>query len=238
MTAKLTVGWATAEAARYACTHWHYSRCVPVFKCVRIGVWEDGAFIGVVLFGQGATPEIGSPYGLLRTEICELTRVALTTHRTPVSRIIAIAIRFLRKQCPGLRAIVSFADMAQGHYGGIYQAGGWLYIGGAEQHAYMVNGKTVHPKTLHSRYGKGGQSIPWLRANVDPKAARVVSGFKHRYLMPLDADMRARLMPLVKPYPKPENSPARPKQAMAVPTAQRRGGTDPDAPPSMREDDR
>ena len=25
---------------------------------------------------------------------------------------------------------------------------------------------------------------------------------KHRYLMPLDAEMRARIMPLAKPYPK------------------------------------
>jgi len=198
----LRVDWATAEAARYACTRWHYSRCVPVFKCVRIGVWEGGQFIGVVLFGQGATPEIGSPYGLAGIEICELTRVALRSHQWPVSRIVALALRFLRAQCPGVRAVVSFADASQGHHGGIYQAGGWFYLGGAETHAYRVNGINVHPKTLHSRYGRGGQSVPWLRANVDPNAARIVAGFKHRYFMPLDADMRAKIAPLSKPYPK------------------------------------
>jgi len=199
---ELKIDWASAEAARYACEKWHYSKCVPVFKAVRFGVWENDAFVGVVLFGQGATPEIGSPYGLGQTEICELTRVALTKHISPVSRIIAVALRFLRKQCPGLRMVVSFADAGQGHYGGIYQAGGWLYAGGSETHGYKVNGVIVHPKTLHSRYGKGGQSIPWLRSNVDPNAERVVSGFKHRYLMPLDAAMRAQIAPLAKPYPK------------------------------------
>jgi hypothetical protein len=198
----LRVDWATAKAARYACTKWHYSGRVPVFKCVRVGVWEGGEFVGVVLFGQGATPEIGSPYKLVGTEICELTRVALRSHQWPASRIVAIALRFLRAQCPGVRAVVSFADASRGHHGGIYQAGGWLYFGGAETHAYRVNGINVHPKTLHSRYGRGGQSIPWLRANVDPNAARVVAGFKHRYLMPLDPAMREKIAPLAKPYPK------------------------------------
>lgn len=202
MSGSLKIDWATAEAARYACEHWHYSKCVPVFKAVRIGVWENEKFIGVVLFGQGATPEIGSPYGLKLTEICELTRVALTTHLAPVSKIIALALRFLKKQCPGLKMVVSFADAGHGHHGGIYQAGGWIYTGGSETHGYRVNGTIVHPKTLHSRYGKGGQSIPWLRSNVDPNAERVVAGFKHRYLMPLDSDMRKKILPLSRPYPK------------------------------------
>ncbi len=202
--ADLFIDWASAEAAKYACEKWHYSRRVPVFKCVRVGVWEGlpRRFVGVVMFGQGATPELGRPYGLSRTQVCELTRVALSTHKSPVSRIVAIALRFLKRQCPRLQLVVSFADAAQGHHGGIYQAGGWIYAGGATTHGYCVNGETVHPKTLHSRYGKGGQSIPWLRANVDPKAERVVAGFKHRYLMPLNDQIRARIEPLRKPYPK------------------------------------
>lgn len=83
-------------------------------------MWENDVFIGVVLFGQGATPEIGSPYGLKGTEICELTRIALNKHKTPVSRIISIALRFLRSHCPGIKMVVSFADGGQNHHGGIY----------------------------------------------------------------------------------------------------------------------
>lgn len=221
----LRVDWATHQAAKFACENWHYSKRIPVFGTVRIGVWEDGCFVGVVIFSRGATPEIGSPYKLHQTEICELTRVALREHATPVSRIIAIALKFLRRNSPGLRMIVSFADAAQGHHGGIYQAGGWIYAGASETHAYRVNGVVEHPKTLHSRYGKGGQSIPWLRENVDPTAERIISGIKHRYLLPLDEAMRAQIAPLSKPYPK------RAKQAMAEDhSEQRQGSTDPHAP--------
>ena len=202
MKPKLKIDWATHAAAKYAVETWHYSRRLPVFGTVKIGVWEDGVFIGVVIFSRGATPEIGSPYGLSQCHVCELTRVALKSHSTPVSRIVSIALKFLKKNSPSLRLVVSFADAAQGHHGGIYQAGGWVYNGGAATHGYRVNGVVEHPKSLHSRYGKGGQSVPWLKANVDPNAERIVAGFKHRYLMPLDAAMRAQIAPLAKPYPK------------------------------------
>jgi hypothetical protein len=222
--ANLRIDWATHEAAKYACENWHYSRSIPSAS-VKVGAWENETFIGVVIFGRGAASEIGSPYGLSQDRICELVRVALKKHQTPTSKILALALRFLKKANPNLRMVVSFADTAQGHHGGIYQATGWIYEGTKEYHAYCVNGKVVHPKTLHSKYGKGGQSVEWLRKNIDPNADRVHGKGKHKYLMPLDEDMRQRIMPLSKPYPK------RVKKAMASsPEAQRQGSTDPHAP--------
>ncbi len=106
----LVIDWASAEAVEYACTHWHYSRSVPVSTSVKIGAWEDDRFIGIVLFSRGANRHIGNPYGLTQTECCELSRVALRDHRTPVSRIVMLAVKFLRKASPGLRLIVSYAD--------------------------------------------------------------------------------------------------------------------------------
>src|SRR5688572_27900813 len=108
---------------------WHYSRRMPRCKLAKIGAWEDGRFIGAVVFGRGATPNIGSPFGLDQTEVCELVRVALRDHRAPVSQIMAEARRKLRETSPGLRVIVSFADTAQDHHGGIYQADNWIYLG-------------------------------------------------------------------------------------------------------------
>jgi hypothetical protein len=220
----LRIDWATHEAAKYAVENWHYSRSMPSAS-VKIGAWENGSFVGVVIFGRGAASEIGSPYGLPQDQICELVRVALKNHKTPTSKILAQALRLLRKSNPGLRMVVSFADTAQGHHGGIYQACGWIFEGTKEYHAYRVGGKIVHPKTLHSKYGVGGQSIAWLRKNVDPTADRVKGEGKHKYLMPLDDAMRAQIAPLAKPYPK------RAKQATTDDqSAGRQGGTDPHAP--------
>ena len=58
------------------------------------------------------------------------------------------------------------------------------------------------PRTLHNRYGKGGQSISWLQKNVDPSAKRVKNGIKHKYLYPLDRKLGKQLQKIALPYPK------------------------------------
>ena len=224
--ADLRIDWATHEAAKYACINWHYSGCIPKSKLSKVGVWESGSFIGVVIYGCGATPNLGKPYGLPQNECIELVRVALKKHQTPVSRIVAIANKWMHKANPSLRLIVSFADTSQGHHGGIYQAGNWIYSGqGNSAKFYMIHGKLTHPRTL----GLAGlvQNIHGAKRR-DPNATVVDVPGKHRYLMPLDADMRARILPLAKPYPK------RAKQAMDDnQSSQRQGGTDPHAPQGL-----
>lgn len=70
----------------------------------------------------------------------------------------AIALKMLRRRCPGLRLVVSYAAGEQGHHGGIYQAGGWTYAGPMDSHGFKVKGRFVHSKSIHSRYGHGSQS--------------------------------------------------------------------------------
>src|SRR5690349_20526593 len=122
MSSDLKLDWVSHEAAKYSVENWHYSKSLPPQPHVRVGVWENGTFIGVVLFSRGASSNLLKPYGLKMSEGCELTRVALNSHTAPVSRIISIAIKFLKRRSPGLKLIVSFADPAQDHVGGIYQA--------------------------------------------------------------------------------------------------------------------
>lgn len=200
----LHLGWATHEAARHACLNWHYSQAVPAGRLVKVGVWEAGEFRGVVIFSRGSTPRIGSPYGLLQTEVCELTRVALRDHVAPVSKIIAIALRLLKQQSAGLRLVVSYAAGERGHHGGIYQAGGWVYEGPMPSRTIMLRGKATHARTISSRYGRA--DLPWLRANIDP-AAEMISGLvRHKYLKALDAEMSAQIGRLAQPYPKRTDS--------------------------------
>jgi len=196
--------WCSYAAAKYAVEHWHYSQSMPASKLAKLGVWEHGRFVGVVIYGVGATPEIGKPFGLTREQVCELVRVAMTDHETPTSKVVSTSLKLIRKEYPGLKVIVSFADTAQGHVGTIYQASGWLYLGAQEYHAYRINGEILHPKTCHSRWGKGGQSVEWLRKHIDPAAERIKSGLKHKYVMPLDDGMRQKLTEIAKPYPKKE----------------------------------
>jgi hypothetical protein len=198
---KLVVAPCDHNASKHAVMNWHYSKAMPSGKLIKFGVWENDTFVGSIIYGRGATPELGSPYGLDQVEVCELVRVALTRHTTPVSQIIAITIEKVKQTNPGLRLVVSFADSAQGHHGGIYQAGNWLYLGQSIHHRIRIKGELIHPRSLGAKYGRGGQSIPWLKTNVDRNAERVTVPGKHRYVFPLDKQMRRQLAKLAMPYP-------------------------------------
>jgi len=199
----LHLDFCSHEAAKHAVMRWHYSRAMPKAKLVRIGVWEDGRFVGAILYGLGANRHIARPFGLADTEVCELVRVALAPgRRHPTSQCVAVSLKLLRRQSPGLRLVVSYADAGHGHVGTIYQAGGWLYLGTSEQSYLRIAGQVVHPRTVYDRYGPGGQSVPWLRRNVDPKACRVAMAPKLKYVHPFDAKLRRRLQEVALPYPK------------------------------------
>lgn len=199
----LRLDWCSHEAAKYAVMTWHYSRKMPNSKLVKVGVWEGGAFVGAIIYGSGANRHLARPFGLKSTEVCELVRVALAPGRDhPTSRCVAVSLKMLRRQSPGLRLVVSYADSGQGHIGTIYQAGNWFFLGASAQSYLKVLGEIVHPRTIYDRYGPGGQRLTWLQQHVDPAAERVPMEAKLKYALPLDRRMRRRLMAMAKPYPK------------------------------------
>jgi hypothetical protein len=229
----LHLGFCDARAARYACEHWHYSKILPYGRLVKVGVWEDGEFLGAVIFGRGASPHLGKKLGLKQTELCELVRVALREHQAPVTRIVSIALRLLRSSNPGMRAVVSFADPKEGHVGGIYQGGNWIHTGSSGTvDEYFVGGRWRHKKSvwydLRGRYN--GKNLPYVEGAPEIPC-RVAPG-KYRYLYALDPALRATIEAQRLPYPKKrasdETEPPGPPEG-------RRGRTDPPAPTAQDE---
>lgn len=191
----LKIDWATHEAAKYACENWHYSKSIPSGKMNRFGVWEDGNFKGVVLYGRPAFPSIGKPYNLTQFEIVELVRVALKEHKNQVSKIISISLKILKRHNPKLRLVVSFADKGQSHYGGIYQASNWFYVGeGGASVQYKLDGEIVHQRTLVHKFG--------IKFATHSGVTKYSPERKYKYLMPLDEQTRNNIKHLHKPYPK------------------------------------
>lgn len=199
----LVVAPASHDAAKYAVENWHYSKILPTGKLVKFGVWEEDKFIGVVIFSRGASPYLGKALELDQTEVCELTRVAMTSHKAPVSQVVSEALAGLKKTNPGMRAVVSFADPKEGHHGGIYQAGNWLYTGqSGEVTEYFVGGRWRHKKGVWNRLvkeGYNGKNLPYIEGGPEIKW-RDAPG-KFRYIYPLDKAMRRRVTKLALEYP-------------------------------------
>ena len=88
----------------------------------------------------------------------------------------------LKREMPGIRLLVSYADLNQGHEGRIYQASNWVFVGKTGFEAgIMLKGKLTHRRTINSKYGTS--DIGWLQHHVDPSAARYEGNPKYKYLL-------------------------------------------------------
>ena len=81
------------------------------------------------------------------------------------------------------------------HHGGIYQATNWVYVGGAvPRRLPKLKGKFIHERSLSVLVKQG------VAKRLD--CEWVPAAPKHKYLFPLNDEMRAKVELLRKPYPK------------------------------------
>lgn len=200
--ADLLVDWCDHKASKYACERWHYSEKMPAGTTVKLGVWEDSDFIGTIIFTRGASPWLATPYdGVASNEVCELARIALNDHKTPVSRMLSIALSMLQDNSPGLRLAISFADPQAGHDGTVYQASNWIYTGRAQSNTDILLGDTLHhERSVGNKYGT--TALDDLRRQLDVRPIKRVSRpNKYKYVYPLDSELREKIKGLSKPHP-------------------------------------
>ena len=202
-TTGLFVAPCSRAAALWSCKAHHYTRCLPSGRAQYYGAWWDSIFDGCAIVSRGSCANIGKPFNVAQDRIAEVSRIALRPdHVAPVSQVLAVVVRLLRKSNPGLELLISYADQRRQHTGrGVYAAAGWVYLGETGREATLwLHGREVHARTVSSKYGT--RDLRWLRENVDPNAARIDCPPKFKYALGLTATMRERLALLAKPYPK------------------------------------
>lgn len=203
----LKLDWASYKSAKYACENWHYSKCMPTSKTAKIGVWEDGKFVGVIIYSYGANPNLYKKYVNSQAECVELTRIALGKHANPVSKMISISLKMVKKTYPKIRIIISFADLDQDHAGAIYQASNFIYVGNTTKDvniAYIIKGKIVHGKSVSERLYKYGASknLKNVKTYLDKNATYHKTKGKHKYIYCFDKKLKKEVLKESIPYPK------------------------------------
>lgn len=191
---------ATREAIKYACLQFHYAKVVPSSPYAYNVYNENGEWCGVVIFGPGASPNLGISVGLKQGEYLELVRVALNGKQPCTSEVVAACLRQVHKDAPEVKIIISFADKDQNHFRTIYQATNWIYLGdfGVKRaQSYIINGKKYHNKTIHDRGLSKDQLL-----KIDPNMVEVSSLGKRKYIFVFDKKLRREWMKKAKPYPK------------------------------------
>lgn len=185
----------------------HYARRKCIFWA-GFALVENGEIEGVAVFGQPSPPIQKHAFIDRDFRLYELARVVVQTKtKNAASFLVGQSLRQLE---PRPCAVVSYADMEQGHSGIIYQATNWTYTGATKSHdkAYIVDGQRMHPTTIRDRYGITSPTA-WAKENG---IAMVKPQPKHRYFyMVGDKKQKASMMkrlkyPVISDYPKSEKS--------------------------------
>jgi hypothetical protein len=194
-----------AEAQSFMAQH-HYLGDVPAAASVCYGNEKS-----VASYGPVHAPRLPKDYLELRRLASDGTDV--------LSRFLSATLRSLKAD--GVPAVLTWADPAAGHHGGIYQATNWIYT---EPRSYSWNshyrtpdGTVVDHRAAYKRFGSSAKRVV---LEAEPTWEPFLPPMKYRYLMPLNVSRETALLAtrsLVRPYPKPKHT-ARQKR---YPAAQR-----------------
>lgn len=196
----------------------HYSGKVVNNSQIHLGVFLNGKCGGAMQFGPSLDKRKiqGLVAGTLWNEFIELNRMAFADWlpRNGESRCIGYAMRWLRKQYPWLKWVVSFADGTQCGDGTIYRASGFV-LTGIKESVNLVrrsDGVVIHKMTLEScptrpRPELGGKSYfdvtggkYNLKAYAKATGGKTIPGFQLRYVYFLDRSAKDQLTVPVLPF--------------------------------------
>ncbi len=194
----------SARQARETIQRKHYSHTVVNNSYVHLGVYLGGQFVGVLQFGYLLNPARAGRIvkGTVQGQYLELNRMWLDdiAPRNSESQAISYAIKFIKRACPTVAWIQSFADERCGGLGVVYQASNFLYLGCHKTSFYMLDGRPYHPMLL-TAHKKSGQRGRTLRENLH--RAKKMELRQFRYIFFVKKRWQKRLNFEVLPFPKP-----------------------------------
>lgn len=193
-----------AEANRIIVAN-HYSGRFVSNSYIHLGVFLDGALRGVLQFGYALNPVAGARKIVADTlvdQYLELNRMWLDdiAPRNSESRALSYAFKFIKRACPRVAWVQSFADERCGGWGVVYQAANFLYFGHHRTTFYELDGEAYHPMLL-TAHKKSGQRGAFLRANQHRAIKHSLLQFRYIYL--IKPAWRARFKKTPLPFPKP-----------------------------------
>lgn len=191
---------ASFNAVKYACINFHYAKRVPVIRMSYSVFNNNNEWCGVICYGSGAGDKVAKHFDLKQGQCCELVRVALNGKQEQTSKALSISLKLLKKQSPLLQLVYSYADVDQEHFGTIYQATNWIYLGQSNNYpaGFIINGKKTHNKSVGA---KGViQSLEEVRKHLDKNATRFITQGKRKYVQIFNNKLKEKYLKLSKPY--------------------------------------
>jgi hypothetical protein len=188
----------------------HYAkRMCPISHA--FGLYVDGVLRGVVTYGVPSS-------SALRSGVCgdrhsqlvlELNRLCCDNEKNMASTLVGQSLRMLPK--PSI--VVSYADVAQGHVGYVYQATNFIYTGlSAKRTDWKIRGmEHLHSSTIVDMSMGQEHRAAYMRERFGDDFYLQERSRKHRYVFFVGSKNQkktlfASLLYAIEPYPKGNSS--------------------------------
>jgi hypothetical protein len=188
----------SAKDANAIVKRMHYSGKVVPNSQLHFGVFLNGRLEGAMQFGPSMRKDLIRPLvdGTGWNGFIELNRMAFSDRlpRNSESRAMSVAFRLMRKHCPHIEWVVSFADGTQCGDGTIYRAAGFVLTGIKQNSQMAINpetGKVMH-KIAAYHQGSEYEHSKWEK----------LKGFQLRYIYFINPKAKDRLTVPILPFRK------------------------------------
>ena len=174
----------------------HYSGKIVNNSQIHFGVFVGKRCGGAMSFGVSTDKRkmAGLVMGTKPNEFLELNRLAFADWlpKNSESRALGVALRYLKKNYPHLKWIVSFADGTQCGDGTIYRASGFVLTAIKKNSSLlkMPDGSIVSTKSLNDHIDANGRRGTKV---AKEQGAVPLEGFQLRYVFFLDKKYRRYL---------------------------------------------
>lgn len=196
-----------SRMAREMVTKHHYSHRVVNNSYVHLGVYYRQNLAGVLQLGYALNPARADKVveGTVQGGYLELNRMWLADvcPRNSESQALSYMFKYLRRACPNVGWVQSFADERCGRLGVVYQAANFQYVGSHKTDFLFLDGEYYHPMllTAHKKSGERGRV---LRAGLGRAIRLRFRQFRYVYFLKQPWKKRLRLA--VQAYPKPASA--------------------------------
>lgn len=179
--------------------HYLHRKCPCSFS---FGLFDGSEMVGCIIYGTPSSAPLRS--GICgpdeKDNVIELTRLWIKdgTPKNTESYLIGNTMRKVDKEI-----LVSYAEIAAGHVGTVYQATNWIYTGlSAKRTNWTIDGVDKHCQTLADKF-----TAKEIRAKYGDDFHLVERGRKHRYVFFNCGPRRkkyllSKLRYKIEPYPK------------------------------------
>lgn len=191
---------------------YHYSGVGFKKAVLNQGIYRksDNLLVGVLQWGCSFQENIrldryvSNP--IKKEEYLELNRFSMADSegKNAESQAISLGIKWIKKNRPDIRLLVSYAGRKEGNYGYIYQATNWEYLGYFLSNGFwFVDGEERHQVTLWRRYERHGNPALSFYDGLCDMYHDVRKTVTKQFIYIQRLDKKLKVASPVLPYPKP-----------------------------------